>query len=198
MGCGCSDPGMVRSWNDIAKLSPTNPLDLIAYATLNGTVGAYANSTTYAQTTGVTWVNSGVIVSAEASVLSLATDQMVTQAYANQWNFQHLTDNLVVPPPLRKVLFLKAGTAWQNIIPLNFGGASTFDEVELSFRDNAGTRGDSAGTIPVITFGGSYTGVSVLLNVTLQRTGIAIIGLKMRNTVGSDLSMFEMEWHIVE
>jgi hypothetical protein len=66
----------------------------------------------------------------------------------------------------------------------------------LSFRDNAATRGDFAGTIPVISFTGmNYTG-NTSLEVTLKQLGTVIMGLRAINAAG-DYSMFEMEWHIV-
>lgn len=120
-----------------------------------------------------------------------------TIAYALQWTLSHQTASLAatVAPPLRKILYLKAGPSWQNLIPINLG-AGTYDSFQLSFRDNAGTRGDSAGTIPVISFAASL-GAIVQLSVTLHRPLIAMMGLVMRNTSSGDWSMFEMEWRVV-
>ncbi len=101
---------------------------------------------------------------------------------------------LTLAPPPAKVIFLRGGPAWEMSIPINFGGA-TYNDLQLSFRDNAGTRGDYAGTVPVIAFQGLFTGAQTL-SVTLKSPGRISMGLRSIDLSGN-WSMFEMEWIIV-
>lgn len=98
-------------------------------------------------------------------------------------------------PPLKNVIFLRGGLQWQNEITLALGGSS-YADIQLSYRDNAGTRGDLSGTIPVISWTGSFTGTQVL-KVTLNTVGRATIGIRLLHASG-DYSMYESEWIIVE
>lgn len=120
---------------------------------------------------------------------------MQNVADADQWN-NRLTAKIdsTVAIPLRKVIFLRGGTSWKMRIPIDFGG-STYTDIQLSFRDNAATRGDAQGTWPVIQFGGSFTGVCTL-EVVIKTMGRVSIGL--RAVTGGTTSMFEMEWMIVQ
>lgn len=134
----------------------------------------------------------------EATVSTLAADSLVTAANAAQWNFSHLTVNAgaVLAPPLRKRVFLRAGTKWENTIPISIG-PDVHNDFQLSFLDNAGTRGDYAGTVPVIFFNASLSGAANSLVVTLNYTGRAWMGLRSLNTNTGNYEMFEMEWIIV-
>jgi hypothetical protein len=73
--------------------------------------------------------------------------------------------------------------------------ASTYTDVQLSFRDNAGTRGDMTGTIPAISFTGSFTGVQKL-SLTLKTIGVAVMRIRLIHSGGA-YSMYESEWIIV-
>jgi hypothetical protein len=43
MGCGCNgSSGPIQSWYDVFRMMPENPLDLVAYATINGIVGSFS------------------------------------------------------------------------------------------------------------------------------------------------------------
>jgi hypothetical protein len=196
MGCGCSDPNMINSWDDIQKLVPMNPMDLIANAQFGATQGAYLNSTNYIAPG--TWATATMALSSEATVSTLAGDQLVTAANAAQWNFSHQTVNTIsaVAPPLRKRVFLRAGTMWQNAIPISIG-PDLHSDLQLSFLDNAATRGDYAGTVPVIWFNASFSGNTNSLVVTLNTTGRAEMGLRALNTNTGNYEMFEMEWIVV-
>jgi hypothetical protein len=196
MGCGCNN-GPVQSWYDIFQLDPVNPLDLVANAELNNVAGAYANSTNYLSPG--TWVASPAQIQQDPTVTSLATDQTATVAAAQQWNFQHQSADILttLAPPLRKILFLKAGTSWENNIQITLSGGGTYDQFYLSFRDNAGTRGDSQGAVPVIAWTGLALAGTVTLDVVLRKVGQAVMGLVMHNNTSGDWSMFEMEWIIV-
>lgn len=200
-GCGSHTPTQklggspITSWIELTRAMPANPLDLVAFAALNATNGLVADSTTY--NGSGTWAASPVTVSVIPTIQSLATDEAVTSAYAEQWTLSHLTANLgaTVAPPLQKILYLKAGRSWLNKVVIQLGGTS-YSDFQLSFRDNAATRGDAAGTVPVISFAVSTAG-AVTLDLTLHRPAIAFMGLVMKNTSSGDWSMLEMEWRIM-
>ena len=91
-------------------------------------------------------------------------------------------------------MFLRGGTQWINKIGINLGVA-TYNDLQLSFRDNGATRGDAQGTIPVISFtGGNWTG-NILLEVVLKTFRHFSMGL--RGYDGTHNSMYEMEWVVV-
>jgi hypothetical protein len=52
----------------------------------------------------------------------------------------------------------------------------TFTELQLGFRDAAGTRGDAQGTYPVIDWTGSF-GTTQTLGLTIIRPGYYVLGL---------------------
>lgn len=76
------------------------------------------------------------------------------------------------------------------MISLAFGGV-TYNDLQLSFRDNAGTRGDAQGTIPVISWTGSFTG-NQTLGLVFKQPGKVVLMLRAINAAG-DWSAFEME-----
>lgn len=202
MDCNCSGyQGNPQSWLDIYNCAPRNPLDLIARATLVGgfgnDAGVFTNSTTFA-TPPVSWVDLGPLpLTAAPTIAALGTDSQQNVADAQQYGFSHLSWNssTLLAVPMRKVMFLKGGTQWAMSIPFSLG-AVTASDIQLSFRDNAGTRGDFAGTIPVISWGTNlYTG-SVQLVVTLKQTGDFMMMLRIINAVTSDWTAFEMEWRV--
>jgi hypothetical protein len=188
---------MVVSWEDIQRLAPVNPTDLIANAQFGVAQGAFLFSATFI-TPGGAWGTPTMAISSEATVATLASDSLATAANAAQWNFSHQTVNIgaVVPPPLRRRVFLRAGTMWQNSIPISIG-PDVHNDFQLSFLDNAGTRGDDAGTVPVVWFNASMSGSANSLVVTLNTTGRAAMGLRSLNTNTGFYEMFEMDWIIV-
>ncbi len=199
MGCGCNSTP-INSWIDWAQSNPVNPLDIIAMARLdmgvNHDVGVYLDTTTYS-TPGSSWVASPFSYNGEPTLISYRTDQQGTVAEALQWNMSHLTRNsdANLAIPLRKVIFLKAGADWEMQIPLALG-AGSYSDLQLSLLDNAGTRGDDQGTVPVISFTArAYTG-SVTLSVSVKSPGILPVGFRAVSAAG-DWSMFEMLWIIV-
>ena len=186
----------VTSYYDLLNLCPKNPLDLIASASLNGTVGTLTNSTNF---NSETWNDVGglVVVSTKPNITTLATDSGEKVADAAQWNFSHLTWNsdVALPIPLRRMLFLRAGTEWTNRIGFTF--TPTISDVQLSFLGNAATRGDKQGTIPVISWsGGSWTS-AVTLDLVLRQPGIARMGLWLKSSGTVYYYMFDMEWIVV-
>ena len=196
MSCGCNT-GTINSWYDLQNTAPKNPFDLIANAFLNGTGGQFLYSTTYIDPPGGTWTASPIFNSGQATCEALGTDNFQMVANAAQWNFQHQTANTAatLAPPMRKLVYLRYGTMWQMKIPLSLGGI-TVDDVQLSFLDNAGTRGDYAGAIPVISFPGTFSG-TVNLIVTLKQPGQVSMGLRVIDAATSDWSMFESDWVVV-
>lgn len=90
-------------------------------------------------------------------------------------------------------MFLRGGDEWTMEIPLDFGG-SDVSAVQLSLRNNAATRGDAQGTVPVIAFSGTVSGAQTL-TVTLKEPGQVCIGLY--GEVGGQPTLFAMEWWIV-
>lgn len=78
---------------------------------------------------------------------------------AAQWTLAHQGGNFnaTTAPPLRRVLFLRGGRQWKNVLNFNLGGI-TASEVQLSFRDNAASSGNftgsASGSIPVIKWTG--------------------------------------------
>lgn len=195
MGCNCNGSENITSWIDWQNQQPQNPLDLIARVKIGGTVGSYVNSTTFSTSTG-TIITSPFTYNGTPTCSALGTDSLQRVADADQWNFSHLTRNssATLAPPLTKVIFLRGGTDWEMSIPINFGGA-TYNDLQLSFRDNAGTRGDFAGTVPAIMFQGLFTGSQTLV-VTLKSFGHVSIGLRAIDG-SANWNMFEMEWIIV-
>jgi len=193
MGCNCNDP--VNSWYDWAHQMPVNILDLVAIARLGATTGTFLNSTSF-NTPPVAWTASGIAYSGEPVVAALATDSGLAINNANRYNFSHEQRNqsVLLAPPLQKVIFARAGTEWENLITLAFGGV-TYTDLQLSFRDNAGTRGDAQGTIPVISWTGSFTG-NQQLGLVFQQPGHVSLMLRAINAAG-DWSAFEIELFII-
>ncbi len=193
MGCNCNDP--VNSWYGWAHQMPANILDLVAMAQLGGVPGIFLNSTSF-NTPPVAWTASGIAYSGEPVVAALATDSGLAINNANRYNFSHEQRNqsALLAPPLQKVIFARAGTEWENLITLAFGGV-TYNDLQLSFRDNAGTRGDAQGTIPVISWTGSFTG-NQQLGLVFQEPGHVSLMLRAITAAG-DWSAFEIELFVV-
>jgi hypothetical protein len=201
MGCGNGSNGGndsmgINSYYDLQNTCPKSPLDLIANASINGTAGSLANSTTYGSET---WTDVGTLVtmSSKPTITTLGGDSSQNVADAQQWNFSHLTGNLAatVAIPLRKTIFLRAGTNWQNRITL--ANSATIQDPQLSFLMNAATRGDKQGTIPVISWsGGSYTVGTFALDVVVKHPGNVRMGFWFIS--GGAYYMFDMEWIIVK
>jgi hypothetical protein len=174
MGDCCLPPSASQSWIDFIHAAPPSILDIISNATLASNAGTFINSSNYAAPG--TWNAAVTTVNANPTVAAVGTDNLQSVADAAQWSFLHQTANLLAatPIPLQKILFLKAGTDFQNNIVLAMGG--TFTEIQLGFRDAAGTRGDAQGTYPVIDWTGSFSG-NVTLGLTFNRPGYYALGL---------------------
>lgn len=97
-------------------------------------------------------------------------------------------------PPLMKAIFVKGGVQWSNAIPLNLGSSPTFTQLQLSIMENAATRGDAQGTIPVFVWAsGPYSGAQSL-SLVFHRPGRYTLGfMGINNNSTPDYSMFEMD-----
>ena len=195
--CGCNS-GPVLSWYDLINAAPKNPFNVIAYADMDGTPGTFEYSDIFLNIGGG-WVDTPIGVGADGVCKAWETDNIQKVGDALMWSQQHQVTNNAsdLAPPLQKMMFLRGGTAWKMEIPLSFG--VDIGILELSFLDNAGTRGDSQGTIPVLHFeapGGTWTSGNHLLTVTLKRFGAFSMGLKSE-AISGDHAMMEMDWVVV-
>ena len=196
MGCNCDTSKSLSSWFDLESFPPRNPLELIANAKIvmgaNTDIGSLVNSATFGTPAGA-WAANPFVVTGAPVCAALETDNNQKIADAAQWNFQNLTWNNAarIAPPLLRLLFLRAGQDWQMNIGLNLG-AGLFPSLELSFLDNAGTRGDYAATYPVISWTArNYTGV-LSLQMTLKQVGRVRMGIAAIDNGGVN-SMFDFE-----
>lgn len=189
-GCMAS---RINSWTDLQQTCPKDPRDLIAYAMIESQVGSFELSSNYIAPG--TWVTSPLEVSDDPTVSALGTDDLQKVADANQWNFQHQTWNSssALAIPLRKLVFLRAGTMWLNRLPLDLG-ETPIQEIQISFLSNAGTRGDAQGKVPVIRWSGVSLANQVFLEVTLKVAGQVQIGIWTYN--GTNYQMYEMIWAV--
>jgi hypothetical protein len=190
----CFPPGSANSWIEWQHSNPVEILDLVANASIASTVGTFANSSNYGSP--ASWASNSFTITTAPTCAALGFDSGDKVANAAQWNFQHQTANLLTTNaiPLRKILYLRAGTQWEMSIPISLGG-STYTDIQLSFLNNAGTRGDAQGTVPVIQWTGSFTG-DVVLKVVLKVPGRFTIGLRAA-TGGGSTSMFDMGWVVI-
>lgn len=219
MACGCQSSNSIMSWNDLQHMTPHNPLDLIAYAELRTIPGLFLNSSSFLLPGGSSvppvsppfgppppppptpWAASPFSLNGLPVCTANETDNLQMVSDATQWNFQNLTadTSAYLALPMRKVIFLRGGTQWTMEIPLALG-ASSYPNIQLSFRDNASTRGDYAGTIPVIDFSNQaapFTG-NVSLKLILKNVGrVSMVLRAIDNGAPPVWSMFEMEWVIV-
>lgn len=195
MSCNCNNT--INSWYDLQNASPKNPFELIAYAALDGTIGVFEYSSDFLNPGGI-WTDTPITFDTTPAICGAwETDNQQMVADALMWTQQHLIINPApdIALPLRKIAYLRGGTAWLIKIPLSIG--VDLDSLQLSFLENAGTRGDSQGTIPVIRFTGPIPAGVHILFLTLKSFGQASMGLKSDATTSGDQSMMEMDWIIV-
>jgi hypothetical protein len=143
------------------------------------------------------WNSTQFLLDGLPTCSALGSDNSLKVADANRWNFQHRTANLdaALTQPLKEVMFFRAGNEWIMNVPIGLGTLA-YPDLQLSFRNDAGTRGDYQGAIPVISFTArNYTG-SVNLALTLRTTGTFIMGLRAIDLRGN-YYMYESTWRIV-
>ena len=202
MSCGCKGPMDIQSWNDFNRMSPQDPLDLIAFARLDHPaqeIGVWELTADYdTPVSPAVMIPSPIVIAGENIVFTNGTDSGQNVSDADQWNFSHKTVNTAssLAPPLKKIVFMKAGIQWTNQLPLTFPVSPAFVDLQLSFMENAATRGDVQGTFPVIRWNTTtYTGI-VLLNLILKRTGrfsLGLVGINNNSSPGPGWSMFELD-----
>ncbi len=200
MGCNCDSPKNLSSWIDLEAHSPRNPLDLIAKAQIvmgaNTDVGAFVSSTVFGNPPSPWAVNPFTITGTPVCV-ALESDNQQRVADADMWNFQHIAWNGAtrIVPQLQRLVFLRGNLPWQMNLALSIGGG-LYPKLELSLLDNAGTRGDYAGTYPVISWTArNYTG-TVSLQITFKQIGRVRFGLMGLDNAGN-YSMFDFDAMIV-
>jgi len=208
MACSCNSSttapnssGSIQSWYDLQDYAPRNPLDLIWLAQIydgaNTDIGVFLNSSTY-NTPPSSWLAASPFsYNGTPACVTNETTKPEKILEQSNWNFTHLTRNssTLLAPPLRTMIFLRGGKEWTMNIPVNLG-AGSYSDLELSFLENAGTRGDYLGTIPVISFTArAYTG-SVTFKIISQQLGKVSMGLRAIDASGN-WSMFAMDWIVV-
>lgn len=197
MSCGCKSQSPVLSWNDLLCQMPTDPREVLAMARLGVNVGTWYLSPNYHLPSGASvWIPSPIVYSADVVVTTNSSDQQQMVFDAASWNMNNLSVNTLAStaPPLHKTIFVKGGIAWSNAISLNLGSSPQFTELQLSIMENAATRGDAQGTIPVYRWAsGPYSGAQTL-NLVFNHTGRYTLGLMgINNNSTPDYSMFEMD-----
>jgi hypothetical protein len=175
--------------------APTNPYELIEWAALDGIPGEFEYSSDFL-TGGTAFVTSPISVADDGNIEAWEADDLQKVGDASMWSARHQMTNASndVPPALNKLVFVRGGMEWKNNIPIDFG--VDLDFVLLSMIENAGTRGDSQGTVPVIRFdngGAGYTPGAHVLQLTFRHPGHYSIGLKATATSSGDESMKEID-----
>jgi hypothetical protein len=190
----CIFPPDSKSWIDWIHATPMDPFSLIQNAAIASTQGVLVNSTNYNNST---WAANTVVIKSGMTPVCSALETTNAQMTANaaQWNFAAQTNNAsaTLAPPLLRAVFMRGGPQWQMSLPLDFG-ITTYTNLQLSLLDNAGTRGDAQGTVPVIQWTGSFTGTNVF-TFTFKAFGTFILGL--RCDTGAAVSMYESRIIIV-
>jgi len=187
----------VSSWQDLNVAQPIDPKTIVMFATLGATVGTFVRSTNALQSS---WLPSPLAYTGNnTKVSSLDNTDASTGVDALIWTFNHQMVNTSanIPASLSRVVFLRYGFIWDCQVEINFGG-STYNNVQLTVRDNLGTSGQflngATGSIPVISFGNGITG-NQILHVSLLRPGTYSMVLIMQT--GGNWSAFEMEWIVI-
>jgi hypothetical protein len=192
--CNGVQPSFIQSWLDLQAMMPKNPLDVLYYAKLGTTEGVPGSSLYFHQPSSGVWRDPLVSLNGKPTCYAAGTDDVQKVEDALYWTFSHLTwyGDINAPKALRKLIFLRGGIEWRMKIPLTF--SSEWTNVMLSLRNNAATRGDAQGTVPVIGFAGAFSG-SVELEIAVKTFGqlsMALVG-----TQSGDTAMYEMEWMVV-
>lgn len=183
----------VQGWQNLQVATPIDPKSVILNAAMNFTQGIFTRSINFLE---AAWSASPLAFTGNNNKLnSLNGTDASTVAEAIQWTFDHQMVNVAanIPTAMNKLIFARAGKYWDNQFEINFG-ASTYNNVQLSFRDNLGTSGQflnsASGAVPVISFGNSITGVQ-LLHFTFSQPGVYSLVLVMQT--GANWSAFEIE-----
>ncbi len=166
---------------------------------INGVPGVFTRSTNFIGASS--WIASPFALQGSLVCTSLHSDDMLSVANAAQWTVAHqgINTSSSTPPPIRKLIFMRGGTEWQNTFSIDLG-IGVYSGLQLSIRENATSAGDftgtATGTIPVFQFQSGLTGV-VTFSVTVNMLGRFAMVLSAKDG-SANYSMFEMEWHVVE
>ncbi|MDP4200941.1 MAG: hypothetical protein Q8922_11545 [Bacteroidota bacterium] len=200
-----------QSWFDFPVMPTMDPRAIVQTISLEDNAGVQ-QAATFTRSTlwlhaGV-WANPPLIVTQSPSVIGSVSVpntydyDSIEQAAA--WNSLHLmtAPSTGFPLAVEKIMFLKAGSAFLNHIPLDWTGGTTAHDIQFSFRDNSVTSGDftagSNGTIPAFAFptAPTYGGTARDLQVTVLRTGRFSVALRILDIAGN-WSLYEMDWIVL-
>ena len=192
MGCGCNDP--IMSWYDLENHVPKNPFDIIDYLDFGGQEGVFERSSNYI---GSGFVTTPLSYTGVYAVEAWETDNQQKVGDARMWTQQHKVVNVdpSVPAELQKMAFPRSGREWRTMLEVNV--AVDLDWLEFSFLENAGTRGDAQGTVPVIKIENPIINGIHPLVVTLKHPGTVSIGVRAQATGSGDQSLWDTDWVIV-
>jgi hypothetical protein len=209
MSC-CLRLDSIDDWYDWEGAQPLEPSSLIALAKLGGgsepiMPGVRKRTTSFV---GQSWGASQLSVLTQPVCMAVGVDKAANSADAEQWMLHHKTwdSSATLPDSLKKVMFMRGGERWRMVLRFTVTLPVGIDVIQLAFRDNAGTRGDYAGTYPVIEWTSftpfGYTGL-LSLYVDLVRFGRynLVLWTKSKPTgtpAAPVYSMTEMEWIVVE
>jgi len=199
-----------QSWFDLVVSPTMDPRSIIQTASLQdngGTLRAATFARSSSWLVGGPWVPSILVPTAAAG--ALFPNVTVPNAYdyasieeANAWNTLHLmtpANPASLAPPVTKITYLKAGTAFVNNLYLDFAVGKSSQNILLSFRDNSVTSGDfqnaGTGTVPVFAFPttATYSGLGKNFQITLLAAGRYTVALLVLDNAGN-YSMYEMDW----
>jgi hypothetical protein len=183
----------VQSWQDLQVAPPLDPRMIFLSAALGSTVGTFTRSTNLLQSA---WVASPLAFTGNnTKVASMDTTDAATSVDAAQWTLNHQMTNASagIPPSLGKIAYVRTGPYWDNQLEINFG-VSSYNNVQLTLRDNLGTSGmfvnGATGGIPAFSFGSGITGNQVL-HLTLLKAGTYNLVIAM--VLSSNWNAFEIE-----
>ena len=208
MNC-CINIQDVADWYEWEDANPQEITELVARADLQagaggGGIGLKARVVDFA---AQTWTISNLVLMQAPTVRTNGVDKGELVADAEYWMFDHKTWNssVTLPIPLRKVVFLRAGTEWRNELRIIFPGPVAADVIYLAMRNNAGTRGDAHGTYPVLKWSSIGTGITgavqLYLDLKLPGRYNVVLWVKSKPTgtpAAPQYSMYEMEWIVVK
>lgn len=188
----------VQSWSDMIIAQPIDIRTIVANATLGVAPATFGRSTTFLQTT---WGTNSPAFTGSGSLTSLDPTDAKTIVEAQQWTLSHqmINTTTAIAPPIRKIMFLKAGEIWSNNFQIALG-VSNYTDIQLGLRDNLGTSGNFIGSgtpgVPILTFSGVLTG-NVAFNVTVKQSGSFSMVLVVKDNATGTYSTFEMEWVVM-
>jgi hypothetical protein len=169
----------MTSWNDLITAEPISVLDVMTEVVSGAFTGVFANSASFG-IPPVGWIASPLIQTLPPACFAHASDSGLANNLALQWNFEHLTWNssALLAPPLRDICFVRGGREWGTTFSFDFG-ADTYNDMQIGLLESAATRGDNAGSFPVITMNShAFTGANNF-QFTFLKFGRYSIGIQL-------------------